>query len=236
MTRVAIYGTHDDAMRLWEAFSLSGVDVVAFIDLNSRRHGRPFLSSIVQPVSWLARGRFDVVAVSDSDLADPGLASSLAIVNRSQLMRVPADASDETLTSLVAARLPSVLSPAHFTDVHEDTLRVGVFGTGSAAMKVWEACVGIPRVEVVWFSDNNPQQQGRTLFWLDVITPDDVPRRPFDFVVVGSMSRDAICTQLGELGIPPERILTPNVASDVAALHLELSSAIAAGSRQETRQ
>ena len=77
---------------------------------------------------------------------------------------------------------------------------------------------GIDSADAVWFADNNPRQQGRDLLGLEVIAPADIPCRPFDAVVIGSMSRDPIRTQLLDLFVSPSAILTPDVTASIADL------------------
>jgi hypothetical protein len=199
---------------------------VAFIDFNARRHGRPFLGSIVRPVSWLARGRFDVIAISERDFSDPAVASSLALVKREQVLTFPEDATEEMLASLMASYLPETRPRTATHGSSDGALRAGIFGTGSAAMKVWETCTEIDEIDVTWFADNDARQHGRRLLWLEVIAPSDIPTRTFDLIIVGSMSTDAIRTQLRQLGVPPDRILTPNVIRDAGVVRAQIVSAM----------
>jgi hypothetical protein len=103
-------------------------------------------------------------------------------------------------------------------------------------MKVWEALADIDLADVVWFADNNPEQQGRTLLWLDTIAPSRIPSRAYDVVVIGSMSRDVIRAQLLELGVPADRILAPDVAAPVDRIRAWLEPVLTAHASEEVAQ
>jgi hypothetical protein len=236
MTKVAIWGSGDDARRLWEALMLSGAEVVAFIDHNTGRHGRDFLNAIVQPPSWLASNRFDLLAAFDGDLADSAVRQALGHVNPSLILTVPSASNHDALSRFIAAHIPDSLADARIPDSSGRVLRVGIFGTGSAAMKVWEALADIDLADVVWFADNNPEQQGRTLLWLDTIAPSRIPSRAYDVVVIGSMSRDVIRAQLLELGVPADRILAPDVAAPVDRIRAWLEPVLTAHASEEVAQ
>jgi hypothetical protein len=62
---------------------------------------------------------------------------------------------------------------------------------------------------------------------LEVIAPSDIAARPFDAVVIGSMSRDPIRRQLLDLAIPGLAIFTPDVTASIADLQRDLAAAIA---------
>jgi hypothetical protein len=228
MTRVVIFGAGDRARLFWEALTLAGsADVVAFVDTDPRRHGRPLLSSTVQPMSWLTANRWDFLAVSTGDLSSVAGQSALAGVDRARILPLPDDDTAAGLARYVASRLPDPLLNALSALPARAALRIGIFGTGSAAMKVWEAIAEIDEADAVWFADNNPQQHGRALLWLEVIAPDRIHAHSFDAIVIGSMSRDAIHQQLRRLGIPGERILAPDVSSPVDRIREQLADALA---------
>jgi len=228
MTRVVIFGSGDRARLFWEALTLAGsADVVAFVDTDPRRHGRPLLGSTVQPLSWLATNRWDFLAVSTGDLSSVAAQSALAGIDRARILPLSDDDTARGLARDVASRLPDPLLAALSALPARSALRIGIFGTGSAAMKVWEALAEIDEADAVWFADNNPQQCGRALLWLEVIAPDRIHAYPFDAIVIGSMSRDAIHQQLRQLGVPAERILTPDVAPPVDRIKEELADALA---------
>jgi hypothetical protein len=104
-------------------------------------------------------------------------------------------------------------------------VRVGIFGTGAGAMKVWEALAGLDAVDAAWFADNNTAQQGTKLFELDVIAPAAIPGHPFDAVVIGSKSRDPIRKQLLSLGVRARAIVAPDVTGSVEAVRRQLADA-----------
>lgn len=103
------------------------------------------------------------------------------------------------------------------------TIRVGVFGTGAAGMKVWEALAAFDEIDVAWFADNNVARQGQRILGRNVIDPATIPSTRFDAVVIGSMSRAPIEAQLRALGVPGERIVTADVEQPVEALRNELA-------------
>jgi hypothetical protein len=105
-------------------------------------------------------------------------------------------------------------------------LRLGIFGSGSAGLKVWEALADVDQVDVAWFADNDSRRQNQSLLWLPVIAPADMGSHPVDAVVIGSMSRDAILAQLLSLGVKPDRILTPDVTAPVDTVRDHLAGAI----------
>ncbi|HEX5108980.1 MAG TPA: glycosyltransferase [Vicinamibacterales bacterium] len=227
MTKVVILGAADRARLIWEALMLAGsADVVAFVDSDPRRHGRPFLGSTVQPVPWLSAARWDVVVASAADLSGTAARSALAGVAGDRILALPDDQRPEVLARFVASRLPDPLLTALNALPARTGLRVGIFGTGSAAMKVWEALADIDEADAVWFADNNQDQHGRALLWLEVIAPERIPAYRCDAVIIGSMSRDAICQQLRKLGVPHERILMPDVAGSVDRIREQITEAL----------
>jgi glycosyltransferase involved in cell wall biosynthesis len=234
MTKVVILGSGDRAGRLWEALTFAGADVLAFVDTDPRRHGRPFLGADVQPPSWLATACFDLLAVPDADMGEPSIRALVESAG-SRAVALPADDA-AALVRAVAARLPDPWAGSAGHPPARAGLRVGIFGTGSAAMKVWEALSEIDEADAVWFADNNPAQQGRPLLWLNVIAPSDIPTRSADAIVIGSMSRDAIHGQLVALGVPAGRILTPDVVAGVDDIRAELRQALERPARDEVLQ
>lgn len=226
MTNVAIAGADDTGRRLWEALTASGgVDVTAFVDdSRARRPGREFLGLPVHPVEWLSTGRCDVVVVPDRqgapDLHWLGGAGGCT----PRVVRLPIDPADEVVLACVAERFPDPLAPVLAAVQPTCRARLGVFGTGAAAIKVWEACMDIDDVEIVWFADNDARQQGRRFLWQEVIAPADIPARPVDVIVIGSMSREPIRAQLRALGVPPGRIAMPRVTESTERIYDDLSS------------
>ena len=136
---------------------------------------------------------------------------------------LPVTEGVEALTRFVKRRFPDPLLALLSSVPTGVALRLGIFGTGAGAMKVWEALADIDIAETAWFADNNPQQQGRTLLWADVIAaPNAILTRDVDAVVIGSMARQPIRLQLLELGVRPEQILTPDVQSGVEQIRDQL--------------
>ena len=234
MIDAAIVGADDRGRRLWEALMACGVvDIVAFVDADRRRRRRPFLGVAVRPFSWLTRGTWDHIVA-----ATPAAAGQLARLGIApdRLVLLPADAPDDDLAAAAATRFPDPLRGSLAGVSPVGGARVGIFGTGAAGMKVWEALTDMDDAHPAWFADNNAQQQGRTLLWLDVIAPACITERPFDAVVVGSMSRDPIRRQLIALGVPAARILTPDVNEPPDGIRAQLADALGAREPSGTRQ
>lgn len=234
MKRVVIFGSGNEARRVWEALVQSGgADVAGFVDSDERRHGRQFLGSVVHPPEWLEQTMWDVVVVSmpraeeaSRLLAAAGIASS----------RIMVCADESSIEKSIAARFPDSLARLMtLVPSSRPAIRVGVFGTGAGAMRVWEALAEIDAAEVAWFADNNPAQQGRALLWLDVIAPAQIVTRGYDVVVIGSMSRDPIRQQLLQLGVAPERILTPDVVSSTERVREQLAAMLAGAASEVTK-
>lgn len=127
---------------------------------------------------------------------------------------------------MIARGFPDPLATMSSWEPDPTALRVGIFGTGMAAMKVWEALAESDMAETVWFADNNPAQQRRAVLWIDVVAPADIPVRGFDAIVIGSMSGQPIREQLLGMNVDPHRILTPDVAGSVADIAEYLTSAL----------
>lgn len=223
MTRVVIYDAGDAGRILWEALTARpGVEVIAFVDADTRRLGRRILNVPVHPPAWLRQVGWDYLACTAPDVDDAR--RHLADGDLRRLLLLPTE--PDTLEALTDALFPDPYASALATAILPDTVRVGIFGTGAAAMKVWEALADIDSADAAWFADNNPAQQGRTLLWLDVIAPACIRRRPCDAIVIGSMARDPIRRQLIDLGVAPAHILTPDVTGPVDRLRNQLSASL----------
>ena len=57
----------------------------------------------------------------------------------------------------------------------------------------------------------------------------------YDVVVIGSMSRDPIRKQLLQLGVAPERILTPDVVNSTEHVRDQLATMIAGAASEVVR-
>lgn len=80
-----------------------------------------------------------------------------------------------------------------------------VFGAGAGGLRVWEM---VPRKEMIrCFADNDTRKQGTTLQGIPVIAPSEIARTDYRFVIVASMYRKEIETQLRALNIPEEKVL-----------------------------
>ena len=86
---------------------------------------------------------------------------------------------------------------------------VVIFGTGSNGERAWQAAAACSDIHVVCFADNNPARQGTELHGRPVIAPSALASTPFDFIVIASMFAADIQRQLGDLGLPPERVVSP---------------------------
>jgi GT2 family glycosyltransferase len=227
MQRVVIFDAGDTGRRLWEALATrASVELVAFVDPDVRRQGRTFLGTPVHGVECLRGGEWDLVAVSAGHIHDWRFPLAAAGVGSRQIIECPTDEGDAFLAEIVAEMFPDPLAGALASAPAAQGVRIGIFGTGAGAMKVWEVLADSDSADAVWFADNNPQQQGGHLLGLDVIAPADIPGRSCDAIVVGSMSRDAIRQQLLGLSVPESAILTPDVTASIVELQRQLAAAI----------
>jgi hypothetical protein len=228
MHRVVIFEAGETGRRLWEALvKRASIEIVAFVDPDIRRHERSFLGTPVHPVEWLRHNEWDLVAVSGADTHAWRFPLAAAGVGSRRIVECPADDGDAFLGEVIAEMFPDAMAGTLASAPVTAGVRVGIFGTGAGAMKVWEVLAGLDSADAVWFADNNPQQQGRDLLGLEVIAPSEIAARPFDAVVIGSMSRDPIRRQLLDLAIPGSAILTPDVTASIADLQRDLAAAIA---------
>lgn len=234
MKRVVIFGSGDAARRAWEALVQSGgADVAGFIDTDERRHGRQFLGSVVHPPEWLKQSMWDVVVVATADAEAATRHLSAAGIVTSRIM---ACADDASLERSIAARFPDSLAGLMtLAPSSSAATRLGIFGTGAGAMRVWEALAEIDAAEVTWFADNNAAQQGRALLWVDVIAPAQIVNRDYDLVVIGSMSREPILKQLLQLGVARERILAPDVVTSTERVRDQLAEMISGAASEVAR-
>jgi len=226
MTRIVICGTGNSSRRLWEALApRHDVDITAFIDADTRREGRHFLAAAIQPPAWLRTGEWDAVAVASSDVDEWAPRFQDAGVDAVRIIELPAD-DIAALSAAVVARFPDPLAGRLAGAGPRAGIRVGIFGTGAAALKVWEVLAELDTADAIWFADNNPQQHGRSILGLDVIAPAAIPHAPFDAIVIGSMARDAILEQLVSLGVPASRIIAADVVGPIQALQRQLALAL----------
>jgi hypothetical protein len=216
----------------------ASVEIVAFVDPDVRRQERAFLSTAGPSVDWLRDAAWDLVAVSG---VDPhawrfsaggtdvrGTLDSTSICNKGDVFIVV----HATVMPDMVAQVSDYLNAVRACPPMAGMPAVSVPGDRTRVSRAQRLTEGISIADAVWFADNNPQQQGRDLLGLEVIAPSDIPGRPFDAVVIGSMSRDPIRRQLLDLSIPASAILTPDVIASIADLQRDLATAIA-GSQTE---
>jgi glycosyltransferase involved in cell wall biosynthesis len=227
MTQVVIYGAGGDGRRVWEAIAQRGTaDVAGFVDDDPRRHGRSLLGLSIHPPLWLASGPWDVIALAVRDAHGAEARLARRGIGGHRVMAFPVERDDATLARVAARMFPDPLSATLAGRTVRGGLRLGIFGSGSAGLKVWEALADVDQVDVAWFADNDSRRQNQSLLWLPVIAPADMGSHPVDAVVIGSMSRDAILAQLLSLGVKPDRILTPDVTAPVDTVRDHLAGAI----------
>jgi hypothetical protein len=235
MTQAVIVGANDQGRRLWEALMACGtVDVVAFVD-DGRVRRPEFLGVEVRPFAWLTGSTWDRLIVGDSGGHATGVPAHL-VIPADRIVRLPTGADDNHLTASAMERFPDPLAAPLATAAPAGGLRIGIFGTGAGGTNVWEALIQMDEAHPAWFADNNPQQHGRTLLWLDVIPPARIPERRYDAVVIGSMSREPIRAQLLTLGVPAGHILTPEVAASTDHIQTQLTSALSSRTRPRIRR
>lgn len=227
MHRIVIFDSRETGRRLWDQLAARPtVEVVGFVDPDARRHGRAFLGTTVHPLEWLREGEWDHVAVAASQTSEWRFPLAAAGVAARQIIELPLDDGDAFLAEIVAEMFPDPLADVLRATRPGPALRVGIFGTGAAGMKVWEVLAEMDTVDAVWFADNNASQQGTTVLGLEVIAPADIPSRDVDAVVIGSMSRDPILKQLLALGVPSTAILAPAVTLSIERLRHEIAGAL----------
>jgi hypothetical protein len=229
MPRVIVIGAGEEGRRVWEALTRRGTaDVVAIVDGDRRRQDRPFLGTTIRSVEWMNERAFDAVALAGAPPRDVKEKLKQLNIPPDTIIPFPADADADALDRIAAEWFPDPLAAALVGRPQPQGHRLGIFGTGSGAMKVWEALAELDSASAVWFADNNPKQQGQQFLWLDVIAPSAIAAGSYDAIVIGSMSIDPIRKQLLGLGIPAQRLLTPNVTGTIAAIREELASSLAA--------
>jgi glycosyltransferase involved in cell wall biosynthesis len=96
-------------------------------------------------------------------------------------------------------------------------LNIGIFGVGDSGRRLLEAAALLD-CRIVWLADNNADLHGPTDLGTSVIPPEAIPGLAFDAVIVASAHRDPIRHQLLQLGIPPDRIVAPDVRRTDAEL------------------
>ena len=176
---------------------------------------------------WLKTGVWDRVAVAANEIDEWRPVLQISGINARKLIELPVDDA-ATLEQIVRARFPDPLADTLATAGAATGVRIGIFGTGAAALKVWEVVAELDTADAVWFADNNPQQHGRSILGLDVIAPGSIPATDVDAIVIGSMARDAICEQLLALGLPGDRIVTVDVAGPMQTLRDQVACAVGA--------
>lgn len=228
MPRVLILGAGDDGRRVWEALTQRGtVDVVGFVDSDRHLHDRPFLGTTIRSADALDQRNFDAIAVAGTPSRELRDRLRRLQIPPDSIISFPTDRDDAALERVAADWFPDPLAAALVERPQPSGLRLGIFGTGSGAMKVWEALAEIDSASAVWFADNNERQQGQHILWLDVIAPSAIRSTAYDAIVIGSMSVDPIRRQLLALGVSAQCLLTPNVTGSIAAIREELLTSIA---------
>jgi len=233
--RIVIAGAGETGQRLWEVLApLGTVDIVGFVDADARTHGRVLLGVTIHPPQWLQHAEWDHIALPESRADEWRFALAKAGVHARQVLEFPVDGTDLARAAAAAAEeFPDPLAGVLAALAPASGLRVGIFGTGAAGLKVWEALAGIDTADAIWFADNNAKQQGSIIFGLNVISPADIAGSDADLIVIGSMSREPILKQLIALGVRPEAILTPNAAAPVDELRRDLASTLIAATLEQ---
>ncbi len=102
---------------------------------------------------------------------------------------------------------------------------IGVWGTGEAGQRAWEALTMLGLVPS-YFVDNARTKQGGRFLGCAVWAPEELRRRPADRVIIASMYGDPIGRQLAALGVPESRILRPNLWGPRSDLVRQMAAAL----------
>lgn len=217
LENVLIAGTSELSRKLWEGVMLNtDASVAGFLETRIGLVGRNFLGSQILACDSAGGLGVDAILAAGSDGERVG---HLLPDGAPGILLVPID-DDDAVVSFLGEKLAPKTTPAAVEIPAEST--VGIFGTGGGGAKVWEALMRFDSIEATWFSDNNAAKHGSEYLWLPVIAPDEIPIRTVDAVIVASMFRDEISKQLMELGLNPERIITPDVRLSVDSIHDDL--------------
>ena len=216
MLKVVLVGSTSWRLRVWEILSLQGVvDEFAFVDTGSGQKSMNPLGMFSRSNSWLhsAIGAWDRVVLSDEVIikADQLVKSGW---DPKKILCIPTDQLDSSkIKQWVETHFPNPLKSLFASAaLPQRSIAVGIFGTGSGGIKVWEALTMIESCEPLWFADNDIKKQGATFFGLNIIAPSEILTMPFSYVVIASMYRASISDQLVSLGIDRQKILAPSLA------------------------
>src|ERR1043165_2698890 len=102
LRRAVVCGTDDAARVLWETLvSQAPIDVVALVDPDSRREGRPTLGAVVREPSWLKHADWDVLLAPSSTAGDWRLHLQQAGVDPGELVEIADAGSMESLAAAI---------------------------------------------------------------------------------------------------------------------------------------
>ena len=86
--------------------------------------------------------------------------------------------------------------------------KVIIFGTGGVGKTSKDYLIAA-KEDVMAFADNDPEKQGTEVEGIPVISPDEIRKYEYDYVVLGLFkNRVPVTEQLKGLGIPEDRIVT----------------------------
>lgn len=84
--------------------------------------------------------------------------------------------------------------------------RLLVFGAGAGGRKVWKV---IPsKASILAFVDNDVNKRGTQIEGISIILPQAIPQYNYRYILVASMYRDEIESQLKQMGIPEGCVLS----------------------------
>lgn len=85
--------------------------------------------------------------------------------------------------------------------------RIIIFGLGKSCEKLLK-CINYNRVDVVCFTDNDEVKQGKEFCGKDVVSPTELLKINFDYIVIFSSYYKEITNQLIDMGIEEKKVIS----------------------------
>lgn len=206
--RVVVFGAGLAGINAWIALSrLPRVQVVAFVDNDSAKHGTSWCGTRVCSPVDLSGLAYDVLLVASVRAEE--ISRQLTDAGVPLERRVVVDPGKDLAEQLRARGFEPgeriQLDPA-------PTRRLAIFGTGAAALRAWESLVSRSDVEIVAFIDNDPRRRAERFLGAVVLHPSELNAIDVNWVVVASVHAREMIAQLLQLNVPPHRIVTSVLA------------------------